>query len=262
MLNSLRQWWEERLRGHEAFPPHEWEAVAARLPLLAGYCTDDLDRLRSLAGRFVQDKAIHGAGGLELDDAMRRLIAVQACVPILNLGLDWYRGWVSVIVYPDEFVAHHEWVDDDGVVHEAERELSGESWPAGPVILSWSDALVGAEGEEWGNVVVHEMAHKLDLLNGEANGMPPLHQGMPRAGWTGAFSRAYRDFCRRVDRGEPVAFDEYAADDPGEFFAVMSEAFFLHPHDVRDIYPEVYLQMSTFYRQDPAARLETPASDG
>jgi hypothetical protein len=226
------------------------------LPLLARYPEADLERLRRLTGRFLYAKAIHGAGGLELDPGMRRLIAVQACVPILGLGLDWYRGWVSVIVYPDEFVARHEWVDEAGVVHEADRELSGESWPEGPAVLAWSDVVAGAEGEEWGNVVVHEMAHKLDLLNGEANGMPPLHPEMSRPGWTRAFSEAYADFCRRVAREQRVAFDDYGADDPGEFFAVLSEAFFLHPHDVRETYPEVYAQLLAFYRQDPAARLE------
>jgi hypothetical protein len=257
VLSRLRVWWDERLRGRKVFPAQEWAAITARLPLVAGFSAEELDRLRGLTGRFLYQKAIHGAGGLVLDDAMRRLVAVQACVPVLNLGLDWYRGWASVIVYPDEFVARHEWVDEDGVVHEAERELSGESWPAGPVIVSWTDVLGGAEGEEWGNVVVHEMTHKLDLLNGEANGMPPLPPEMSRLAWTEAFSRAYEDFCRRVEQGDPVAFDEYASDDPGEFFAVLSEAFFLHPHDVREVYPRVYRQMSAFFRQDPAARLET-----
>ena len=104
-------------------------------------------------------------------------------------------------------------------------------------------------------VIVHEMAHKLDLLNGEANGMPPLHAGMSRSAWTAAFSSAFEDFSERVERGEEVLIDDYAADDPGEFFAVMSEAFFLHPRDVREAYPEVYGQLEAFYRQDPGLRL-------
>jgi hypothetical protein len=256
MAGGLRLWWDQRVRGREPIPASEWEALCADLPLLAGYSPEERARLRALAGRFLYGKSIYGAGGLVIDDAMRRLIAVQACVPLLNLGPEWYRGWSSVIVYRDEFLAPHEWTDEDGVVHRAERELSGESWPEGPVVLSWSDALIGARGEEWGNVVVHEMAHKLDLLNGDANGLPPLHPGMARQEWTAAFTAAYQDFCARVDADEPVAFDEYAADDPGEFFAVLSEAFFLHPHEVREVYPRVYGQLCAFYRQDPALRLE------
>jgi hypothetical protein len=256
MIARLRWWWDERVRGRPAIPDGEWRDLCRRLPLLAGYTPQELHRLRRLASRFLYVKAIHGAGGLELDGPMRRLIALQACVPVLGLGLEWYRGWVSVIVYPDEFVARHEWVDEFGVAHEVERELSGESWPEGPVVLSWSDAAGGAEGEEWGNVVVHEMAHKLDLLNGEANGMPPLHPEMSRPAWARAFNDAYEDFCQRVEREEPVAFDEYGADDPGEFFAVLSEAFFLHPHEILEVYPPVYRQLCAFYRQDPARRLD------
>ena len=255
-------WWDQRAGGPGPIPLSEWAELCERMPLLAGYGPGELAQLRALTARFLYEKAIQGAGGLELDDPMRRLVAVQACVPVASLGLEWYRGWVSVIVYPDEFVAPHEWTDEDGVVHRAERELSGESWPQGPVVLSWSDVLLGAWGEEWGNVVVHEMAHKLDLLNGEANGMPPLHRGMSPQAWSAAFTSAYEDFCARVDRDEDLAFDEYAADDPGEFFAVVSEAFFLHPHDVREEYPQVYAQLTAFYRQDPAARAEAQPPGG
>ena len=254
MLARLRRWWQGS-RGGEAFEDGEWDSLAGRLPLLEGWSAEDLARLRALAGDFLRRKVIQGAGGLEVDDTMRRLVAVQACVPVLHLGLDGYSGWVSVIVYPDEFVARQEWVDEDGVAHEAERELSGEAWPEGPAILSWTDVELGADGEDWGNVVVHEMAHKLDLLNGEANGMPPLHPGMSRSAWTAAFSSAFKDFSERVERGEEVLIDDYAADDPGEFFAVMSEAFFLHPRDVQETYPEVYGQLVAFYRQDPGRRL-------
>ncbi len=257
MLARLRDWLlgGGAGPGAEAFSGAEWESLLTRLPLLDGYTPDELAQLRALATEFLRQKTFHGAGGLEVDDGMRRLVAVQACVPILHLGLDGYRGWVSVVLYPDEFVAHHEWVDEDGVVHEAERELSGESWAEGPAIFSWADVEKGADGAEWGNVILHEMAHKLDLLNGEANGMPPLHPGMSPTAWTAAFASGYEDFWHRVERGEEVPFDDYAADDPGEFFAVLSEAFFLHPHDVREAYPDVYDQLAVFYRQDPAARL-------
>jgi Mlc titration factor MtfA (ptsG expression regulator) len=103
--------------------------------------------------------------------------------------------------------------------------------------------------------VIHEFAHKLDMLNGVANGFPPLHAGMSRARWSDAFSAAYDDFCRRTDSGEELEIDDYAAENPAEFFAVMSEAFFESPLAVRQLYPGVYSQLVEFYRQDPAARL-------
>jgi Mlc titration factor MtfA (ptsG expression regulator) len=102
--------------------------------------------------------------------------------------------------------------------------------------------------------VIHEFAHKLDMLNGDANGFPPLHKGMSRADWSRAFSAAFDDLVRRVEAGEETEIDPYAAESPAEFFAVISEAFFEIPDLLRTVYPEVYRQLSLFYRQDPASR--------
>ncbi len=187
---------------------------------------------------------------------MRLMIAAQACILVLNLDIDFFRGWVEVIVYPDEFVPTIEYTDDDGIVHVEREARAGEAWLQGPVILSWADVAPATEGV---NVVIHEFAHKLDMLNGDANGFPPLHAGMDRRAWAAAFSAAYADFCRRVDADEDVAIDPYAAESPGEFFAVVSEVFFDLPQAVLYAYPQVYAQLRDFYRQDPAARAAVPS---
>jgi MtfA peptidase len=101
------------------------------------------------------------------------------------------------------------------------------------------------------NLVIHEFAHKIDMRNGEANGCPPLHPGMPVVTWRDVMSRAYDDFCRRVERAEETAIDPYAAEDPAEFFAVLSEVFFAQPATLHAAYPDVYRQFAQFYRQDP-----------
>lgn len=238
----------------------EWTRLCTGASLLRGYTTSELARLRKLTARFLASKSIEGAGGLELDDMTRISIAAQACVPVLNLGLDWYRGWYSIIVYPHGFLARHEYVDDMGVVHEVEQPLSGEAWERGPVILSWDEARDNTRGTVQGNLVIHEFAHKLDLLNGVANGMPPLHREMSRKRWTAVFSAAFADFQRRVDNGEDLSLDEYGAEDPGEFFAVMTEAFFTSPADLIANYPRLYAELKTFYRQDPVS-LDLEAAD-
>ena len=157
-------------------------------------------------------------------------------------------------MYPDEFVAEYDYVDEAGVSHHVEEPMSGESWDRGPVILSWADAEEAGRGQSY-NVVIHEFAHKLDMLNGGPNGFPPLHADMQRASWADAWSAAYADFCRKLDQGYELDIDDYAAESPAEFFAVMSEAFFESPASVRATYPDVYEQLTRFYRQDPAARL-------
>ncbi len=215
--------------------------------------SQERERLRQCVILFLAEKPIHGAGNLNIDNGARLAIAIQACMLILNLDLDWYKTWTEVIVYPGEFVARREEMDEAGVVHVVEEVMSGESWQQGTVVLSWADVREAGQGEGY-NVVMHEFAHQIDMLNGNANGFPPLHKDMDRVQWADAFGKAYEHFCKRVDDWEDTAIDEYAAENPGEFFAVMSEAFFEKPRAVRKAYPNVYLQLARFYRQDPAAR--------
>jgi Mlc titration factor MtfA (ptsG expression regulator) len=251
---SLRAWRRQRVLARASLSDELWRGAVARLPLLRGLTDTQEARLRDLAVLFLHEKEIEAAAGLTLTDEVRTVIAAQACLPILELGLDYYDGWRAIIVYPDVFVPEHEYVDEAGVVHVTRRPLMGEAWQQGPVILSASDALHSGDTDGI-NVVIHELAHKLDMLNGAVNGLPPLHPHMRVAAWARIFSDAYAHFCRRVEAGENTTIDPYAAENPGEFFAVMSEAFFEIPQVLRDEYGELYGQLAAFYRQDPAARL-------
>ncbi|HEV7801565.1 MAG TPA: M90 family metallopeptidase [Burkholderiales bacterium] len=253
-MGWFRSWRRARILQQATLEPGLWRSTVARYPFTRVLSEDDLRRLRELTILFLHDKGIHGAAGMAVRDEVRAAIAVQACMLILNLGAEYYRGWVEVIVYPDEFVAEYEFVDEAGVAHRVEEPMTGESWQRGPVILSWADAQEAGRGSAY-NVVIHEFAHKLDMLNGEPNGFPPLHADMSRARWSGAFSAAYEDFCRKIDSGIESEIDEYAAESPAEFFAVMSEVFFESPVAASAAYPDVYAQLAQFYRQDPGARL-------
>ena len=233
-------------------PEALWQETLAGLPFLNRLNAEEKSRLRQLTEAFLSEKEFTSAGGLELTDAMCVSIAVQACLPILNLGLQSYRDWVGIIVYPDEFIIPRSIEDEFGVVHEYDDVASGEAWDGGPVLISWSDAQMAGEGY---NVVIHEFAHKLDMLNGEANGLPPLPPGLSRQDWEQTLLAAYEDFCTVIEdaeqRGEETRLDPYAAESPGEFFAVMSETFFEMPELLREDYPALYAQLSRFYRQDP-----------
>ena len=231
-----------------------WQAARRSVPIVAAFAQSDAEALRGLADSFLRTKSIEGAGGFELDERARVVVAAQACIPILMLGIEAYAGWRSVIVYPGGFVSRGTSVDEAGVEHEWEEECSGESWFRGPVILSWEDVVASGRLEGY-NVVIHEMAHKLDMLNGDANGFPPLHPGMDGAAWYRAFNDAYEDFGRRVDVGEEMELDPYAAQGPDEFFAVMSEYFFELPGVLDECYPEVYASLRAFYRQDSLGRI-------
>jgi len=239
----LTNWRRRRVLGRHRIEDALWREATRGLSFLP-----DSEKLKRLALLFLAEKQFVGAHGLELTDAMRVSIAAQACLPILELGLDWYSGFTGIVVYPGDFRVRRTQADEHGVVHEWDDELAGEAMPGGPVVLSWDAAANDAQM----NVVIHEFAHKLDMLNGEADGLPPLHREMDRAAWTRAFRAAYEGFCDALERGKQTWLDPYAAEHPSEFFAVVSEAFFEHPAETRRRYPDVYEQLKLFYRQEPS----------
>ena len=257
MLSFFRRRRRERALREARIDDAEWQRALQDYSFTRALDAGERARLKQLTILFLAEKPINGAGNLNIDNGARLAIAIQACMLILNLDLDWYKSWTEVVVYPGEFVTRHEEVDEAGVVHVLEQPMSGESWPNGTVVLSWTDVLQAGQAENEGgyNVVIHEFAHQIDMLNGEANGFPPLHQDMSREQWADVFSKAYEHFCKRVDDWEDTVIDEYAAENPAEFFAVISEAFFETPLAVRNEYPDVYAQLVLFYRQDPAARV-------
>jgi Mlc titration factor MtfA (ptsG expression regulator) len=249
-MGWLTDWRRRRILDKHRIDDALWQASTSRLDFIQRLSPEELSRLREIALLFLAEKEFAGAHGLEVTDTMRISIAAQACLPILELGLDWYSGWRGIVVYPGDFRVKRTEVDEDGVVHEWDDDLAGEAMPGGPVVLSWD----AAAHDPAINVVIHEFAHKLDMRSGEANGVPPLHPGMDYRAWQAAFKEAYEGFCDAVDRGKDTWLDPYAAEHPSEFFAVVSEAFFREAHETQRRYPDVYDQLKLFYRQDPAAR--------
>jgi Mlc titration factor MtfA (ptsG expression regulator) len=242
-MGWLAEWRRKRVLRRHNIDDALWRNATGGLRFLPG-----TPKLRELALLFLAEKQLIGAHDLEVTDAMRVSIAAQACLPILELGLDWYAGFTGIVVYPGDFRVQRKEIDEDGVVHEWDDELAGEAMPGGPVVLSW-DAMANDPAM---NVVIHEFAHKLDMLSGAADGVPPLHAGMSRKAWLAAFKQAYEGFCDAVDRDKETWLDPYAAEHPSEFFAVISESFFTDPVETRRRYPDVYDQLKLFYKQDPA----------
>jgi Mlc titration factor MtfA (ptsG expression regulator) len=257
LLGSIRNWKRRRVLASSAIPEALWREALEMLSFVAIYTDAELVRLRELAVMFLTEKSIVGGGSFEVTPVMRVVIAIQACVLILNLDPRYLDGWQNVIVYPDEFVTDLEFEDDAGVVHRRRESLAGEAVLGGPVILSWPDVQAGADWASAGmNLVIHEFAHKLDMRSGDANGCPPLPAEMPPRSWQKAMNSAFGHFRSRLEKGEETAIDPYAAESPAEFFAVLSEVFFADPTLLLQEYPKIYELFSWFYKQDPASRTE------
>jgi len=254
----LQQWRSRREAAavqRRAIPDDLWKRTLVRYPFLRRSNEADAAELRRLTSLFLDRKEFDAVGGLRLQDAMVVAIAAQAVLPVLRLGLQVYDGFVGIVVTPEEVRTTRSVTDDDGVVHEFEDELHGESVPGGPMMLSWRHVRgIGVAAEQAAyNVVIHEFAHVIDMGNGVLDGTPLLPPEIRPAEWQATMEREYEAFVERVDAEEPTVIDPYGAEAPEEFFGVACEAFFVEPWRTRDEHPALYALFVRYFGQDPAA---------
>ena len=177
-----------------------------------------------------------------LNDSLRSCrIALLFCLPVLELGLEWLDGFHEVLIYPAPFVVDDEWEDDIGLVHNQRIVQSGQSWQQGPIVLNWLDIQDSFDASGF-NLIIHEVAHKLDTRNGDrASGVPfiPLREV---AGWEHDLHAAMNNIQEEIELvGENAAsIDAYAASDPAECFAVLSEYFFSAPELFAPRFPSLW----------------------
>ena len=255
---SWRAWRRRKTLARHGLAPELWASVRQGLSMLDGLDSAQDQRLQERCILFLLDKRLTALPGVDLDDHGRLLLAAQAQLPLLELPeANWYRGFHEIVLYPDDFLSPQRHRDASGVEHVWDDERSGEAWQQGPIILAWP-GVQASGGWEGYNLVIHELAHKLDMLTGDANGLPPLHSNMRVHAWASAMQGAFDDLDRQLEANPDAetAIDPYAAQNPGEFFAVTSEYFFSAPDLLNEAYPQVYEQLKLFYRQDPLARLQ------
>jgi Mlc titration factor MtfA (ptsG expression regulator) len=209
-------------------------------------------RMEELVAAFLHQTRWEAANGFVLTDDIRVLISAQASMLLLGLEIDEYSQVTSVIVHPSTVRLHGEHALGGGLRRSGTQTLAGQAHYRGPVVLSWSAARRGARFPAGGlNVVYHEFAHQLDMLDGVTDGTPPLGDEAARLRWVEVCTRAYDSV--RAD-GSPV-LRPYAGTNPAEFFAVATEVFFNRPLEVCEHEPALYAELRNFYRQDPAARV-------
>jgi hypothetical protein len=253
-------WLTERRRKailHTPFPDSWTEHLRSNMAHFAELDDGEQAQLRDLVQIFVAEKHWEGCGGLELTEEMQVTIAGQACLLVLGLEHVLYSNVETILVYPSTVVPKR--VEDPyfarPTVVSSVMPLLGEAHRRGPVILTWDAVRRGGRHPERGhNVVYHEFAHKLDMLDGAVDGVPPIADAERYDEWVAVCTDVYERLHDRLERGLPSLLDPYAATDVAEFFAVVTETFFDRPTELEAELPELYDVLSHFYRQDPAAR--------
>src|SRR5262249_53756534 len=211
-------------------------------------------KLRDDLRVFIAEKNWEGCGGLRLTDEIKVTVAAHACLLVLGREHDYFARVKSVLVYPAGYAVPGV-PDRYGLVHEDGSWRLGEAHYRGPVVLSWDDTLSDARHPRRGrNLVYHEFAHQLDMLNGAGDGTPLLEGPEQLRRWRGVMTAEHRRLVEAVEYGEATLLDPYGATNPAEFFAVATECFFDRPAALRRHHPELYDVLRDYYRQDPAAR--------
>lgn len=234
--------------------PSAWRGLLRRrMPLYRRLPVPLQRRLQQHVQVLLGEVPFIGCQGQSITDEVRVLVAAQAALLLLGRPAGRFRALRQVLVYPGPFVVRRP-QQEAGIVHDARRVLAGESWQRGQVVLAWSEVLAGAADPADGrNVVIHEFAHQLDQERGPASGAPYLGRREAYARWSRTLQAAFDELRAALARGETTLIDAYGATDPGEFFAVISEVFFERAPELARESPQLYAELSAYYRCDPRA---------
>ncbi len=219
------------------------------------------ERLLADVEVLLETKSWEAARGFELTDEQCSVIAAQAALVVNGLEIELFRQVKAIVVHPSTVVVNGPHAGPmEGLMDDSPMYLAGEAHGRqGPLLLAWD--VVRRETRRWGtgrNVVVHEFAHKLDMLDGIIDGTPPISDPDAHRRWVEVCSREYEEL--RDGAPTPGAvLRTYAGSDPGEFFAVAAEVFFDRPTVLAEAKPELYAVLRDYFRQDPAARRRPPA---
>jgi len=218
---------------------------------------DDGERglLEATSDWLLRHKHWEAAQGFALVDEITVTIAAQAALLVLGLSVDEYREVSAIIVYPTAMQSRGVYAGPvRGTVTDGVQPVVGESHDhRGPVLLAWDQANDAARNLGRGhNVVFHEFAHKLDMLDDVLDGTPRLERRGDLDRWVEVCTEAYEALGAGIER---PPLQPYGATNPAEFFAVATEAFFDVPVTLEQHEPNLYEVMRDFYKQDPAARI-------
>jgi Mlc titration factor MtfA (ptsG expression regulator) len=236
--------------------PENWEKILENnIAYYHHLSEEDKTELKGHIQIFLNEKEFEGIDGFEITDEIKVTIAAQACVLLLHRETDYYPTLHTILVYPHAFYSHVKQYLPGGIVSEGEQGRLGESWYRGPVVLSWDDVRRSAhDHNDAHNVVFHEFAHQLDSESGSNEGIPLLPNRSSYIAWARVLGGEYQELLKEIQHHQKTDIDPYGATNAAEFFAVVTEAFFEKPVELKKHHPQLYEQLSLFYKQDTIKR--------
>lgn len=257
-LFFYRSWRRNRALA-QPFPTPWRRLLQDNVPLYRRLAPEHQRQLEQHVQLFLAEKEFYGCDGFEVDDRVRITIAGTACLLILARAFSDYDEIRSILVYPDVYRVRAE--ESDGVVVSVDEQIrAGEASSRGQVVLAWAECEDDARHQdEPYNVILHEFAHQLDYLDGTADGAPPL-SGQQAEQWLHTMTEAYEHLQQSLRHHDESWLDPYGATQPAEFFAVLTEAFYQQPQELKASQPGVYSVLCDFYRVDPLRLFQAPSA--
>ena len=234
--------------------PEAWtEIVADSLWQYAKLTEPARQSLMESVRILVAERHFEGCAGFIVSEDTKVVIAAQ--MALMTLGLDdlFFEHVTSILIYPESFTMPHETPVGSGLAITEERQLAGEAWSRGPVLLSWPEVVAGGRSFNDGHqLVVHEFAHQLDMLGGrDVDGTPPMETRDQLEQWNEVTKKHFSQLQRNCRRGGQPLLNCYGATSAAEFFAVASETFFQAPNFLAHYAPDLRDVLARFYRQTP-----------
>ena len=121
MFSFINNWLNRRIIKNSIMTQRDWDEAFFYLPLLKGFSESEIQKLKELTILFMHHKTFEGAKGFIVTPLMQRVISLQACFPILNLGLERYQNFVTIIIYPSGFITSRSVTDENGVVKKFKK---------------------------------------------------------------------------------------------------------------------------------------------
>ena len=254
MFGFVKKWHRTKIR-RGTFPSEWIDVLKANFGIYKQLSCADKKELQSHILVFLAEKKFEGCGGLKINDEIRVTISAQACLLLLHRKPTYYPSLKTILVYPSSYLAKNPYDSKD------QSHRLGESWQYGPVVLAWDSSKRGGKNAfDGNNVVIHEFAHQLDQMDGVADGAPTLGKGeelekrkLKYRSWALVFTKEFESFQQKAAKGKKTVIDHYGATNPAEFFATATEAFFEKPRQLKKKRPELYKELRSYYKQDPAA---------
>jgi Mlc titration factor MtfA (ptsG expression regulator) len=252
-----------------------WEAMLrASVRQWAWLADEERETVRGFVANWLARKRFEGCRGMVVTDEVAVSIAGQAGIAAIGLDGECFDRIRSVLIYPGDYAAPKSVPLAGGSELVFQEHRLGEVWSGGSIVFSWPRVVDGGRMRDGPrSVVVHEVAHAFDLLDGSIDGIPPLAVGVDPRRWREVFGGSYASFLARFSRSrggrreatEPsedtpslrraTPLDDYAAESPAEYFAVASEAFFQEPTRLARSDLPLYELLREAWRQDPIRRV-------